>query len=305
MADVILVLGITPTERLREFVDAVNRRDIGSLLQLVASLSSEGRDFRQFLQDAVSVYRDLAVLRLDSNLATGPGSSMLSRLSPEEAQALASRLGLDECLYVIEKLARIDTELKTSTQPSITLEVGLIELVESVDSRVDVSQVPDLQSLSRRLAVLERQVAQLIRRAGSSGLADSVAASSADDSSQGETRDDQSPCRAETDDKMGERDSVDSQGEAGSGLTITDQNELDRLFHEILDGVRARSVPLFAVLREGRPAFLRNDVLVIGFPQQYCSFHMGRGMRGQEPTGHRRCGLTTPWPFSHDTGFAC
>jgi len=276
VADVILVLGITPTERLREFVDAVNRRDIGSLLQLVASLSSEGRDFRQFLQDAVSVYRDLAVLRLDSNLATGPGSSMLSRLSPEEAQALASRLGLDECLYVIEKLARIDTELKTSTQPSITLEVGLIELVESVDSRVDVSQVPDLQSLSRRLAVLERQVAQLIRRAGSSGLADSVAASSADDSSQGETRDDQSPCRAETDDKMGERDSVDSQGEAGSGLTITDQNELDRLFHEILDGVRARSVPLFAVLREGRPAFLRNDVLVIGFPQQYCSFHMGR-----------------------------
>lgn len=290
VADVVLVLGITPIERIREFVEAISERDIGRLLQLVAALSSEGRDFRQFLQDAVSVYRDLAVLKLGSNVSADGRAAMLSRLELQEGQAIASGLQLDECLYVIGKIARIDAELKTSTQPSIALEVGLIELIESIDSRTDVSEAQDIQSLSKRLSLIERKVTELIKRAPT-GEADSDAAASDESMASADVHSTGAataglPSRPSPKARRPSGDQVPESSAEGraaenrsdgteSGETITDQDQLNRLFGEILDGVKARSVPLYAVLMEGKPAFLRGDTLVIGFAQQR-SFHMGR-----------------------------
>lgn len=294
--DVVLVLGVTPTERIRELIESIVERDVGRILELIARLSSEGRDFRQFLQDTVSVYRDLAVLKLGLNVSAEGRTAMLSRLRPEDAKEIVQKVDLDECLYVIEKLGKIDNELKISTQPSITLEVGLIELIRSIDSRTDITEAQDLQSLSRRVALLERKVAEFIKRTSSPPATEQLGSSVRRDSTvggaAGDTRVDRETRAAdETDVSSGGREtgsgsldhslpsvacsSVDSEVSPESEELITDQAELDRLFAEILSGVKARSVPLHAVLREGKPAFLRGDVLVIGFDRQHF-FHMGR-----------------------------
>jgi DNA polymerase-3 subunit gamma/tau len=162
--DVSLVLGITPMERILELVEAISERDIGALLRLVSDLSVEGRDFRQFLRDAVSVYRDLIVVQLSTDGEHGVQCPMMSRISFEDAKRVANELDSREYMYVLEKLANIESDLRTSVQQSITFEVGLIELVESIDSRADITAKPDLESLSRRLLVVERQMAQLIRK---------------------------------------------------------------------------------------------------------------------------------------------
>lgn len=303
--DVVSVLGITPIERICEFIDAVIDRDYARLLSLVSTLSAEGRDYRQFIQDTVSVYRDLAVLRLGPAMTDGQASTMLSRLDADLGKQIASQLELGECLYVIEKLARIETELRLSAQPSITLEVGLIELLESIDSRSDASGPQDLLTLSRRVLILEKRVTELIRRLSRGGAATVVAspdgsgvapqggtgAVSQMDGSEAPQR----GTEAEPHDGIGAaprdgvgalpQDGVDAlpQGEAAASSqdssheadAITDQAHLDRVFAEILKGVRERSVPLHAVLREGKPVILRSDSLVIAFDQLH-SFHMGR-----------------------------
>lgn len=304
--DVVSVLGITPIERISEFIAAVTDRDYARLLSLVSTLSVEGRDYRQFLQDTVSVYRDLAVLKLGPAATDGQASTMLSRLDAGVGKQIASRLDLGECLYVIEKLARIETELRLSTQPSITLEVGLIGLLESIDSRSDVAGGQDLMTLSRRVLVLEKRVTELIRKvtqaAANTASQDGAGAAAPSRESSGTVTKhvadaalqhdgDAVPqdeagiaaSRARLDAAPGPDEYLDGERSAGGkgpddpgdAGAITDQAQLDRVFSDILQGVKERSVPLHAVLREGRPAVLRSDSLVIAFDQQR-SFHMGR-----------------------------
>ena len=371
--DVALVLGITPMERILGLVEAINGRDIGTLLGLVSNLSAEGRDFRQFLRDAVSVYRDLIVLKLSPDAGRGAQSPMISRINLEDAMRVASKLDLRDCMYVLEKLASIESDLRTSVQQSITFEVGLIELVESIDSRVDITAASDLESLSRRLLVVERQMAQLIRKlatqggvaaaseavpsgaaaptelaasaktatpsatAASSGVAPleaapsgavpSGAATSSDRAPLGAVSSGESPLaeassgvtsagaaspgtatsgadssravrsgaarqaaqksrptdRPESADSDGRATAVSQEPEAqeeaaqeaqSAGPTM-DPEELERVFGEVLEGVKDRARLLHAVLKESRPLSFENGVLTIGFEPRW-SFHMGR-----------------------------
>lgn len=292
--DVALVLGITPMERILELIEAVSKRDIGALLRLVSNLSAEGRDFRQFLRDAVSVYRDLIVLKLSPDNGRGAQFPMTSRIRPEDVKQIATRLDLPECMYVLEKLASIESELKTSVQQSITFEVGLIELVESVDSRMDITATPDLESLSRRLLVVERQMSKLIERlskhvgaAASSEVAaqgapvssSTVQADGAGQSAQNQELIDR-PESADSDSRAAAvpPETGASEGavrDATAARSAVDQAALNRVFDEVLEGVKGRARLLHAVLKEGRPLSLENGVLAVGFGPQR-SFHMGR-----------------------------
>jgi len=360
--DVALVLGITPMERILELVEAINERNVATLLRLVSNLSAEGRDFRQFLRDAVSVYRDLIVLKLSPESGRGVQAPMMSRINLEGAKRVASKLDLRDCMYVLEKLANIESDLRTSVQQSIAFEVGLIELVESIDSRVDITAAADPESLSRRLLVVERQMAQLIRKlsaqggaaaaseagllgsaasaetsasaktatptgaAASSGAAPSGAvptgaAASTEGAPLGAVADGEAALGAASPDvapstavssgaassrtvhpaaarqaaqKSGVIDGAgsadaDSRAAAASQETgalqdvagaqavgsVVDPEELDRVFSDVLEGVKGRARLLHAVLKEGRPLSFENGVLTIGFGPQW-SFHMGK-----------------------------
>lgn len=376
--DVALVLGITPMERILELVEAINERNVATLLRLVSNLSAEGRDFRQFLRDAVSVYRDLIVLKLSPESGRGVQAPMMSRINLEDAKRVASKLDLRDCMYVLEKLANIESDLRTSVQQSIAFEVGLIELVESIDSRVDITAAADPESLSRRLLVVERQMAQLIRKLSAQGGAaaaseevpsgaaaptelaasaktatpsgaeapsgvaasgavssravpseavPSGAAASSDRAPLGAISTVESPLaaassgvtsagaaspgtatsgadssravrsgaarqsaqrsgrthRTESADLDGRAAAVSQEPEAqeeaaqeaqAAGPTI-DPEELERVFDEVLEGVKDRARLLHAVLKESRPLSFKNGVLTIGFEPRW-SFHMGR-----------------------------
>ena len=93
--------------------------------------------------------RDLYVLSLtDGAVAVNAPQSSLPRMSGE-----AQMFGIDRLAYILRVLGDLNTELRTSTNPRLSFEIGLTRMVRP---QSDLT----LESLAARVEVLERALAQ-------------------------------------------------------------------------------------------------------------------------------------------------
>ena len=143
------VLGSLDVDDMSGIVRSIATRDAAACFTWVSEYVETGADLARFVRDLASYVRDLYVLSLtDGAVAVNAPQSSLPRMSGE-----AQMFGIDRLAYILSVLGDLNTELRTSTNPRLSFEIGLTRMVRP---QSDLT----LESLAARVEILERALAQ-------------------------------------------------------------------------------------------------------------------------------------------------
>ena len=143
------VLGSLDVDDMSGIVRSIATRDAAACFTWVSEYVETGADLARFVRDLASYVRDLYVLSLtDGAVAVNAPQSSLPRMSGE-----AQMFGIDRLAYILRVLGDLNTELRTSTNPRLSFEIGLTRMVRP---QSDLT----LESLAARVEILERALAQ-------------------------------------------------------------------------------------------------------------------------------------------------
>ena len=148
LADAQSVLGEVSDDVLADLVRKVAARDVAACFAQVADLADRGADMAQFTRDLTRYVRNAYVVAVAGPQAAEGGSG-------ESLAALAGDLGgPDRIAYLLDLLGRLESEMRTSLDQRLSLEVTLTRMARP---QSDLT----LESLSARVADLERELADL------------------------------------------------------------------------------------------------------------------------------------------------
>jgi DNA polymerase-3 subunit gamma/tau len=126
--DVAPLLGVVDRELLLAASRGVLEQDSLALLDLVEKLSEYGADSRNFVRELILHFREILLVKL------APDSSvLLDPIVPEERERLAplaEGFSEDDLLRTLEVLTRTEGELRTVTDPRVSLELALLKLAQ-------------------------------------------------------------------------------------------------------------------------------------------------------------------------------
>jgi DNA polymerase-3 subunit gamma/tau len=126
--DISALLGLIDRELLLAATQAVVQEDSLAVLDLVERLSDYGADYRNFARELLLHFRELLFLRMAPE-----GSALLAGMLPEERERMrpvATALSEEDLLRGIDVLTRVETDLRWSQDPRVTLELALLKLVQ-------------------------------------------------------------------------------------------------------------------------------------------------------------------------------
>lgn len=132
-ADVLDVYGLVGPERIRELATAMGTADYPTIIQLVETFSTEGRDLYRVLLDLEDLIRSTL---LEAIQAGG------------QSESLGARLSSESLLRMLDALQQSEYALQKGLSEKVNFEVALLRAVEA-------SQVRALDNLIRELKGLE------------------------------------------------------------------------------------------------------------------------------------------------------
>lgn len=270
--DVVAVTGSLPLERFAKMAEAALAGDIGTALELTEHMLGEGKNAEKCLEDFITFYRDVLLLKLL------PGREERG----DEADALRRRVAdayeTRQLFRAIELLSRASGDLKYAAQPGIVFEVSLLKLCTSLgeDGRSGDDSANGATRTTLRaepaaaapghdpaaLAALERRIAALEARFAATGAAlTAPAAASAP------------PPGAARRPAFG---AVDASGKAAARPKLNLEpflreegaealREITSRWAELLNRVKERKISVHAWLRDGEPKAVSGDEVLVAF----------------------------------------
>ena len=164
MEDAQSVLGEVPDDTLEALVRMVAARDVAGCFAQVAGLAERGVDVPQYARDLTRFMRNVYMVAVAGEKALGEDAS------GAKYKELAGELGgADRVAYVLDVLGRLESDLRTSLDQRLSLELALTRMARPAGDLT-------LESLVARVDDLERQLAAL--KASGAPAASGAAASS-------------------------------------------------------------------------------------------------------------------------------
>jgi DNA polymerase-3 subunit gamma/tau len=273
LQDVVAVTGSLPLERFAKMAEAALAGDIGAALELTEQMLGEGKNAEKCLEDFITFYRDVLLLKLL------PGREERG----DEADALRRRVAdayeTRQLFRAIELLSRASGDLKYAAQPGIVFEVSLLKLCTSLGEdgrsgegaaggaartvhRADTAAVASPGHDPSSLAALERRIAALEARLAASG-ATATAPTASNSPPPG-------PVRRPAD------GSGDASGKAAPRPKLNLEpflredgaealREITSRWAELLNRVKERKISVHAWLRDGEPKAVSGDEVLVAF----------------------------------------
>ena len=139
------MLGGVDSGDLANIVQALGRRDAAACFNWVAEFVESGSDLAQFARELAQHVRNLYVMSL-------AGTDVALDVSASERRQLADELplfGTDRLARMLQVLGDVMAELKTSTNPRLSFEIGCTRMVRPEGDLT-------LAALAERVEVLER-----------------------------------------------------------------------------------------------------------------------------------------------------
>ncbi|MFO7318139.1 MAG: DNA polymerase III subunit gamma/tau [Limnochordia bacterium] len=256
-------LGVVESQRIEELAESLAAEDLGRCLLLVKEVADAGRDLRQFAADAVRYFRDLLVL------TAAPGSDRLVYLpagARARAREMAGCFSLSRLVEIIEALGRAESDMRWASTPQLSLELALIQLLRG-EAR------GEWQALARRVEALERRLETLgaAPPASLSAAGDGAREAREQPEAQGEV-----PAGKEEAIPAGAAAAPGPGGEVSPEPAVGDPQLLALVrsqWPRVLEQLRAaRFVQQEAFLREGVPAAVQGDTVIVAFSPSH-RFH--------------------------------
>jgi DNA polymerase-3 subunit gamma/tau len=161
-SDVLEMIGGIPADRFADLAEVVRSRDVGSLLQWVENMMSEGKSAERCMENVLHYYRDLLMLKLVPDAA-----SLTDRITdPEPFRPLAEAYSKERLFEIIDILNRYQGEMKYAAQPQTLFEVALMKICtldERESFQPNPQSLPDgqLENLMRKVDALEKKIAAM------------------------------------------------------------------------------------------------------------------------------------------------
>jgi len=153
------LLGATPQQTIGDLVGQIVQRDFSSGLTIIINAVDSGSDPRQFARDVVEYLRALLLIKTKSSTAL----SFTAEVQRDMSQ-LVGQLSVEQIVRAIRLFNQAIFELRSSVNPTLPLEVALIESImdETVERHISapmsssppVNKVsPDSPGLKKNLVV--------------------------------------------------------------------------------------------------------------------------------------------------------
>ncbi|BAC89550.1 DNA polymerase III subunit gamma/tau [Gloeobacter violaceus] len=133
------LVGAVPERELLVIGECIQAGDSTRLIEQVRRLLDSGKEPLQVLQDLLGFYRDLLIAH------TAPDRRDLVAVTAASWQQMCERaktLSIPQLLALQERLRQAEPQIKTSTQPRLWLEVGLLGLLASPSQNQPVALAP-------------------------------------------------------------------------------------------------------------------------------------------------------------------
>ena len=142
------LLGSVSSSDTSKVVSALGACDVVKCFKVIAELAEAGQDLAAFTSELAAHIRNLYVMSFaGSDVALDVGSSTLKQLQSE-----LPAFGGDKLSYMLEVLGQAVTDMKTSTNPRLTLEIACTRMVRPQGNIT-------LGALAARIEQLERSLA--------------------------------------------------------------------------------------------------------------------------------------------------
>ncbi|MCU6797212.1 DNA polymerase III subunit gamma/tau [Paenibacillus sp. WQ 127069] len=269
--DVVSITGGMASDQFQILVEAIKRRDVPAVLQLIDSFMQEGKSADKCMENLLFYFRDLLMVKLvpDSQAVTDRIHDVKAFVS------VAAAFTSQELISMIDSLNYYQTEMKYSVQPQTLLEVALMKLcsVSAADSGVAAAleSTGTLQAagesaprdrasdglvtqLTSRIQRLEEQLAQLLKQ----GVGSSAASSNSGSSPSGTgMRTSSNPAAM--------KKSVEKLDGYLLGREEPECKNVLQKWGQVLSRVKEQKITIHAWLVDGEPVSLHNDNVLVAF----------------------------------------
>ncbi len=130
--DVLRMTGVSDDDLLAQVAQAILTSDAAGIIRSIEQLIMAGRDLARFLIDLAAFSRNLLVVKV-----TPDPLSLLQITSDQHQQltTLAKLAGSDRLIDLVRALSALHGDLRWSTDSRITLEIGLIRIMDELGPR--------------------------------------------------------------------------------------------------------------------------------------------------------------------------
>ncbi len=157
--NVVHVIGELDYREFHGFVKGIKEKTTVTLLENLQKIEAQGKDLKVFTRDFISYTRDMMVCK--------SGASQLLSHSGDEIEALeesAALADMDFIINLIETLSDLEVKIKYATKPKILIEacfIRLTKLTQVSSSSNEVTTLPQIEELSRKIDELELKISNL------------------------------------------------------------------------------------------------------------------------------------------------
>jgi DNA polymerase-3 subunit gamma/tau len=273
--DVVSITGGIASDQFQILVQAIKRRDVAAVLQLIETFMQEGKSADKCMENLLYYFRDLLMVKMvpDSQAVT-------DRIIDVKAFAeVAAAFTTQELISMMDTLNYYQTEMKYSVQPQTLLEVALMKLcsssapsdalgvaaaLESVGTeRVASESIPKERSsdglvsqLTGRIQRLEEQLAQLLKQGVAPSAAPAGNAGSSGPSGLG-ARTSPNP--------VAMKKSIEKLEGYLLGRDDAECKSIILRWSQVLIRVKEQKITIHAWLVDGEPVSLYNDNVLVAF----------------------------------------
>ncbi|SCG82823.1 DNA polymerase III subunits gamma and tau [Proteiniborus sp. DW1] len=247
---ILSILGVVSNDIIYELTDSIIGKNADKALELIEQIVQSGKDINQFIKDLILHFRNLMVIKVSKNV-----DSMLDETEEmiENLKKQAENIDTSGIINILRILSDAETQCKWSSQPRVILEVSIIKMLNEATNN-------DFDDVMTRLRRLEEK------------LENGTFIKEADSRKQSVSN---TSTKSTVSEKVVERQQyipVATNQNKCELRTDIDIKEIKDEWKNILKATRVERISLHALIMEGKPLSIKNNILTIAFEDGF-RFH--------------------------------
>lgn len=164
------LLGLPETDIILTLSEAILKGDVLRNLLMIKELSDRGYDLRVVVKELVEHFRNLAIAKIAEN---PQGLLEFTETEIKNLYEQAGKVSIEELTLLMSQLLKLDSEVRSATNPRYTLELGLLrtsfvkgmtsigELLEKLSDTREEEQLPHRASVNDEQELWQKTIEKL------------------------------------------------------------------------------------------------------------------------------------------------
>jgi len=261
------VLGLVSREAIFSMAQDLNAENISKNLSLLNSLIQEGKEPAQLVGSFIEHFRDMMLIKCNC-----PDLVSASKEDKQKIKEQSEKFGIENILYCIAVLSQTQEKIKRQGMSRLLLEMAIVKLSEQdgiISTNVLISKIKALEEKIRKMpagvfAASPANKPQPPVSGGSAASGSGPFAKKVPEVKPSKPISGSPPVPEKAQGAFSEPE--------GNVAVVVETGDINRLWPQIIKEVRKKKISLGIYLAEGRLLSTRNNILEVGFLDEY-EFH--------------------------------